>query len=306
MHTIIRPGKARTASSLILILAGALAALAASASPPLLAAAAPPASQQQSAATAAADSPGRQRNVQDYFGAHPFRITASSGFDFSSGDFGTNKTTDVLYVPFGLKFEWDPLIFRLTVPWERIDGNVVIVGGAPEAAPGARSRSTSGLGDIVLSGTYVYDPSPELSFLPLTEFTGKVKFGTADKNQGLGTGKNDYTLQLDFSKRFGDLTPFGTVGYKFIGDPSGFNLNNKVFASAGLTYKLHRRVNIGLAYDWAQSAVPGRDDIQDISPFATIKFGKHFAIDPYFVVGLSTPAPDWGGGIQLRFIYARE
>jgi hypothetical protein len=240
---------------------------------------------------------------EDYFGAKSFRITASTGVDYSTGDFGGPTDTDILYVPFGLKFEWDPIVLKLTVPYVRIDGDVTLVGGQPEPVPGL-TGVRDGLGDIVLAATYVYYPG--VDFLPLTELTGKVKFGTADEDKGLGTGETDYSIQLDLSKRFGRVTPFGAAGYRFIGEPSDVSLQNKVFAYGGVTVRVMDSMNLGLVYDWSQSSVKGRSDFHELSPFATFRFGRHFAIDPYFVVGLSESAPDWGTGIQLRFIYDRE
>ncbi|MBW2666409.1 MAG: hypothetical protein JRE13_08980 [Deltaproteobacteria bacterium] len=246
-----------------------------------------------------------REETEDYFGARPFRVTVSTGVDYSTGDFGSPTDTDLLSVPFGLKLEWEPFVLKVSSSYLRIDGDVVPVGGSPEAVEGA-SRLVSGIGDVVLAGTYVYYPGRKVSFLPVTEITGKVKFGTANEDDGLGTGETDYEIKLDLSKRFGRVTPFGAVGYKFIGEPEGVELRNKIFAYGGLTVRVLDMLNLGLAYDWSQSAVSGRPDFHELSPFATIRFGRHFAIDPYAVVGLSTPAPDWGIGLQMRFIYDIE
>ena len=35
----------------------------------------------------------------------------------------------------------------------------------------------------------------------LIDLTGKVKFGTADENKGLGTGENDYAVQADWGSK---------------------------------------------------------------------------------------------------------
>ena len=40
-------------------------------------------------------------------------------------------------------------------------------------------------------------------------------------------------------------------------------------------------------------------------PFAMIKLGDHFAIDPYAVIGFSNSSPDWGVGMQLRVFCER-
>ncbi len=232
-----------------------------------------------------------------------FRVTGSTGLDFSTGDFGTDTDTDVWYVPSSLKLEWDPFFIKVTVPYVIVDGDVVLIDGQPEGGPGF-GGTRNGIGDIVLSGGYVYFPTSQ--FLPIIELSGKVKFATADEDKGLGTGEENYTLQLDVSKQFGWFTPFGAVGYKFIGDPPDVNLNDKIFASGGFSARLGDRVSAGVVYDWAESAVSGRSDIQEISPFASIRFGENFSIDPYALVGLSNASPDWGVGVQFRVFWDND
>src|SRR3546814_6362082 len=50
------------------------------------------------------------------------------------------------------------------------------------------------------------------------DLTGKVKFGTADEDEGLGTGQEDYSGLLDAYQQFGEWTVFGGVGYTTFGD----------------------------------------------------------------------------------------
>jgi len=257
------------------------------------------------AVTARAETdPRDQSDLWDYLGARPFRLTASSGIDFSRGDYGTGTRSDVLYVPSALKVELEPLVFKVTVPWVRVDGDVVLIGDQPVGVAAGGAPARSGVGDVVVSLGYVY--YPDVDFLPLTELTGKVKIPTADQQQGLGTGEADYTLQLDLSKSFGPITPFGGGGYKFVGEPPNVSFRDKAFAYGGFTLRLSRAFTIGAAYDWSQSAVATRGDDHELSPFVTIKLGRHLALDPYGVVGLSQNAPDWGVGLQVRFIYDRD
>jgi hypothetical protein len=252
------------------------------------------------AAAAAPDDTDVSAAAQDEGGSRYWRVTASTGLDFSSGDFGTDTQTDVWYIPSSFKFEWDPIFVKVTVPYVVVDGDVVIVGDQPEGVPGL-TGVRDGIGDVVLSAGFVYYPSS--SFLPAIELTGKVKFATADEDKGLGTGEEDYTAQVELSKTFGWFTPFAGVGYKFIGDPPDFDFDNKLFASGGFSIDLGERVDVGVAYDWAQSAVKGNPDIHEISPFASIKLGRHFAMDPYALVGLSNASPDWGVGAQFRVFW---
>ena len=231
------------------------------------------------------------------------RLTASTGVDFSTGDYGTGVDSDIWNVPFGLKFELDPFVLRVTVPYVVINGPVTLVGDNPEPLPGF-TNTRDGIGDVLVAASYVFFPEPQ--WLPVMEFTGKVKFGTASASKGLGTGEIDYALQFDVSKTFGIVTPFAGAGYKFIGDPSGIDLQNKAYASAGGSVRVASWLSAGVAYDWSQSSVPGRPDSHELSPFGTIKLGRYFRIDPYAVIGLSQNAPDWGAGLQLRFVLERD
>lgn len=238
------------------------------------------------------------------------RLTASTGIDFSSGDYGGPVRSDILSVPFGLKLEVDPFILRVSVPYLLIDGPVAFVGDSPEptdpTSDFVRSVSNRGsIGDVVVAASYVFLPTS--SALPVVELTGKVKFGTASTRKSLGTGETDYTLELDVSKSFGALTPFAGFGYKFVGDIQGLEpFRDKWFASGGASFRVASWLNVGTAYDWRQSSVRGRRDSHELVPFGTIKLGRHVRLDPYAVVGLSQNAPDWGAGLQLRFILERD
>jgi hypothetical protein len=157
---------------------------------------------------------------------------------------------------------------------------------------------------VVLGVAYVFYPEPS-SALPAVELSTTVKIGTGDPGKGLGTGENDYTLQADFSKAFGSLVPFAGLGYRFVGDPPGRDLRDKWLAYAGVSASFGRRISVGFSYDWSQSASPNNSDSHELSPFASFKFGRSFAINPYAVIGLSQNSPDWGLGLQFRVSYDR-
>ena len=252
----------------------------------------------------AAAAPADDTDAQDDGDSRYWRVTASTGVDFSRGDFGTDTESNTWYVPTSLKFELDPVFVKVTVPYVFVDGDVVIVGDQPEGVDGL-TGVRDGIGDVVLSAGYTYFPTGP-SALPVVSLTGKVKLATADEDEGLGTGEEDYTLQLEISKTFGWFSPFAGVGYKFIGDPKGVSFEDKLFASGGFSVDLGDRVDVGIVYDWAQSAVKGNPDIHELSPFASIKLGDHFAMDPYALVGLSQAAPDWGLGMQFRVFFGSD
>jgi hypothetical protein len=149
---------------------------------------------------------------------------------------------------------------------------------------------------VVASATYVFYPTGEW---PVLEFTGKVKFPTADEDDNLGTGKYDFTVQMDVSKSFDRVTPFATVGYRFLGDPPGSSLSNPLFASAGVGFQINEAVSAGLIYDWSESTTDDVGDLHELVPYVTWKFGRRYRLNGYGVAGLSDASADWGAGFSI-------
>src|SRR3954469_13903655 len=161
--------------------------------------------------------------------------TLSTGLDYTTGKYGASESTDILYIPFTGKYEIGPWTAKLVVPWIRITGpgNVVGAPGDTVVLGGASTgrRTESGLGDVVASA--FYNVLNERSAPFGLDLGGKVKLGTADENRGLGTGKNDFSVQADAFKPMGALTPFASFGYRWYGDPSGVDFKNVFYYSLG-------------------------------------------------------------------------
>ena len=231
------------------------------------------------------------------------RLTLSSGFDFSTGDYGSSGTTQIAYVPFSVKYARDPFVVKLTIPYIRITGpgNVVGVDGVLLTSGATKRETNDGLGDIILSMGYVL--APVRPAWPYLEFTGKVKFPTASEKRSLGTGEFDGTIQVEASKTFAAFTPFLTAGYRFVGNPPGSNLQNVIFSSVGFDYRFNARLDAGLTYEWRQTASPSVGDSQELSPYLSWKLNSHISLTPYAVFGLTRAATDAeiGFGASYRF-----
>jgi hypothetical protein len=87
-----------------------------------------------------------------------------------------------------------------------------------------QERTESGLGDIVTVATYNFYNNAAAQVG--ANVTGKIKFETADKNKGLGTGINDYVVQLDAYKKLNQWTVFGGLGYNVLGSSADVPLKN--------------------------------------------------------------------------------
>ncbi len=125
--------------------------------------------------------------------------TLGVGADYSSGNYGASERTEIFYVPVTAKHETGRWALKLVVPYIRITGPSNVIGAAEGLVtlPGAGAvrRTETGLGDVVASAFYNALSERDASFG--LDIGTKIKFGTADDSRGLGTGKNDFSLQAD-------------------------------------------------------------------------------------------------------------
>ena len=231
--------------------------------------------------------------------------TLSIGADYTTGKYGASDSTDIFYIPFTGKYETGPWTTKLVVPWIHITGpgNVVGAPGDTVVVEGANAgrRTESGLGDVVASA--FYNVLNERSAPFGLDLGGKVKFGTADENRGLGTGKNDFSVQADAFKPLGALTPFGTLGYRWYGDPAGVNFKNVFYWSAGASYKMSQPTTVGVAYDYRPAIVDGGSHVSEATAFVSHKLTQDWKLQVYGVKGFSMGSPEWGLGAVLAYSY---
>lgn len=246
------------------------------------------------------------------------RFEAGVGVDFSSGDYGTGIDTDIWSVPVSLGYGTGPLSFKLTVPYVRVDGasNVIpVVGSLINLNPLGRGRgrglleppppeeptsgSASGLGDIIFAATYQLVADAETGFG--ADLTGKVKFGTADEDEGLGTGEEDYSVLLDLYKSAGDWTLFGGAGYTFFGDSRFIRLRDAASANAGVAYRLDQGDSLGVIFDYRERISTVSEPRREASAFYSLRVSDAARLQSYVQAGFSDGSPDWGAGVSLKY-----
>ena len=231
--------------------------------------------------------------------------TLGFGLDYTTGNYGRSQSTDILYLPFSAKYETGRWAYKLVVPYIRITGpgNVVGAPGDSVVLPGgtAARRTESGLGDVVASAFYNVLNERNAPFG--LDVGGKLKLGTADENRGLGTGKDDFSLQADFFKPIGALTPFASVGYRWYGDPAGVNLKNVVYESAGVSYRMSQATTLGFAYDHRPRIVDGGGAVSEATAFVSQRLGGGWKLQVYGVTGFQDGSPDWGAGAVMFYSF---
>lgn len=231
--------------------------------------------------------------------------TFSVGAEYSSGAYGAPQKTDIFYVPFALKHETGPWAFKLTVPYVEITGpgNVIGAGGDQiVVGPGTGPRNTaSGLGDVV--ATAFYNLLDDRKAPVGLDLGAKVKFGTADETTGLGTGENDYSLQADLFKTIGALTPFASIGYRWYGDPPGFDFRNVFYGSVGAAYRISRQTTAGVAYDFRGPVSAGGPKVSELTGYVSQRLSQNVKLQVYAIMGFSDASPDFGAGLNLSYSY---
>lgn len=259
------------------------------------------------------------------------QFSLSAGADYSSGKYGTDATTEIWSVPFTAEYQANDWTFKLVVPYVNVSGpgNVIpgvgrvnnnnplcrglghAVGGVLHACGGGTSTggtaatvssgSASGLGDVVASAGYQLFTSSDQSFG--VDLTGKIKFGTADADKGLGTGKNDYGLSLDTYKVFGGWTAFGGVGWMKYGSSQYIQLKNGFNANVGAQYKLGGSDSIGAYYYYRERIAVGGGPQSELTGYWNHKLGESWRLQAYVMGGFANGSPDYGAGATLKYTF---
>ena len=227
-------------------------------------------------------------------------LSLSVGVGYVTGDYGGDGSVDETWIPFGAAWQRGRIQLRATVPYLIIDApQDSASGGQGGMSPGEDSRSTeSGLGDIVLSGTLM--ELVTLSDDAVVDLTVKVKLGTADEGDGMGTGENDYSVQADAVKFFERSLLVGTVGYQLRGDPDETDLDNAWFYSIGGIRALSEGADVGIFLDYRQSTFSEGDDPLELTAIFDFGLTRQADLHTYGLVGFNDSSPDWGLGLSIR------
>lgn len=226
-------------------------------------------------------------------------LSITTGLDYSQGDYGTGSDTEIIVVPITSRYKTGDIRLSASLPWLHIKGASSIVGGGDGGPiiidPNAPRTSRSGIGDLTLGVNWA-PPEERLGFG--LDLGARVKVPTASSSKGLGTGKMDVSVSAEISKTFGAVTPFVSAGYRFPGDPDGFDLRNAFFGSAGATLVAGKTVIIA-SYDYRKATSLLSADSEEIFGALSTPISQRTSFTVYGSGGLSDGAPDFGVGAML-------
>lgn len=184
---------------------------------------------------------------------------------------------------------------RLALPWVRITGPGNVVGARDGLAGSVGAnvrRNASGQGDATAAFSRNLYGSADGGLL--LDVTGRVKFGTADASQGLGTGENDYSLQADLLAGYSDWTLFGSLGHRWMGDTADIDFRDPWFASLGVAHSLNPRTQLGAVYETRQRVLADGARISEVMAWASHKLNAAQTLQAYVVKGFADGSPDTG------------
>ena len=228
-------------------------------------------------------------------------LSWSSGLEYASGTYGGDADIEDLYLPVTIGLDFERVSLDLTVPYlaVRAPGGTTITDPGGDPLPGSGDMVTeSGLGDVI-AGITIYDIVYSRDLGLALDIAGRVKFGTADVDKGLGTGENDFTLRADLYKYLADFTLLGSIGYKFRGDPADLDLEDVYIGSVGAIYHANDTRSMGLILDYREASIADVDAVSELSAFVSHEFNDAWSVQFYVFTGFSDSSSDWGGGFLL-------
>jgi len=230
-------------------------------------------------------------------------LKLSTGAEYISGKYGGTESIDQLYIPVTMRYSVDRYSYRLTIPYTSVTAPSDTILSDGTVIPGAGELTTeSGMGDVIAAASYRDLLNTETSSDIAIDVTARIKFGTASTDKNLGSGEDDLTLQADVYRFFDRTTLFGTLGYKFRGDPPGVDLDNSVIVFIGGNHRFAPEYKFGMDLYYQQSSISGLDDQLELSESLGYWISRTRYISGYLIQGLSDASPDWGAGCYITFI----
>jgi hypothetical protein len=217
------------------------------------------------------------------------------GLNYVTGDYGLPDDTDVWVQTTTIHYEQDAWHFQATAPLISISGPASVVGNVGRA----NTSTKRGLGDVMLGATYkLTDAATGASDF---DFGARVKLPTAKENNGLGTGEVDTYFEVNYHHTFGTITPFATLGYRFLGRSPAYPLEDGFYTTVGVAAPLADRTTGGLAYTWCERIVTNADDASELMAFVSHQLNNRWKLQGYVLTGFTDASPNFGLGALVGY-----
>jgi len=262
----------------------------------------------------------------------PKTASISLGAEFASGKYGTDTTTRSVYMP--MIVTWSPnelFDIGIEVPFVyQSNSNVTtdlfrnsqqsttaatVAKGGPggsnagnqqqnagnSAASGSSDSSVSGLGDIIMRlGVIALSEGDKAPRIRPSLF---VKFPTANKSDGLGTGEFDAGVGVELTKWFGTVHLTGEGLYTYQGKVDGFGLKNYFSYTGGVGYQLTKNIEPMLIVKGATAPSSFSSELLEVRARVIWSLTDSTSLDLYGSRGIADSSPEYGGGIAVIYSF---
>ena len=239
--------------------------------------------------------------IHSVYAADQFSI--GSAVDYSQGNYGATKATDVTATTLQAKYTIDDFSLQLNLPYLTLSGpsNIATTADTVLVVPttNTQHRESAGIGDVLLGVIYnaIYDADTGIAI----DVGFKLKMPTGDRRAGLGTGEADESMQLYGYKCLSDFTFMLAAGYKWVGQPVGMHYRNTLSASGGIIYQLSAQSSIGTLVDLRQSMFANLDDQIEVTVYGAYKLSSAWRAQLYVYEGQTQTSPSIGLGSMLSY-----
>ena len=221
------------------------------------------------------------------------------GYDRSVGKYDQPADTVVSTSSVTATYDIGDYSFDVVLPYlqEKGPGRLITVGGRRPIVVAGPDRKASGRGDVTVGMTrFLLNEDQHAVDLDLGAI---YKFGTASVDKGLGTGKDDVSIQAALGRSLGDFNATLSAGYVFVGKPADQSLRDAAYGSFDLSYRLNEAVSAGFTYSAGAAVVKGISGGRDGTAYVNFKPTKNFRVEVYYLKGWGSQSPDRGGGLTL-------
>jgi len=231
---------------------------------------------------------------------------AASSLTYDEGDYGTGTATHTIYMPVTISRNFDHARLDWTIPFVYKSGSAAVsfLNGHPiRTGYNSGSQSASGLGDLLLKGSYYF--SEQVEDQPLnTALVAQEEFPTADDKNGLGTGEFDEMLGIELNTNLTEeWKVFTNFYYTFLGNPSYINFRNQFAFDAGCAYKPTANLWAHLYYEQSLAIIGGTSDEQMIFLGGNYQWQHNIHLFADLGIGFTENSPAIGitGGAGIEF-----
>ncbi len=229
--------------------------------------------------------------------------TLNLGAYFAEGMFNAQSDTTIRYFPISYQWQGERWGFQLLTSGLSVTGvgNVLVnIGEVTRVIAGSEVTTKAGLGDTIAGVSYALDPVAD--WAPFMDLRVDIKLPTADENRSLGTGKLDYSLQVDFSQAIGEITWFAGIGHNFRGSTELFpGLRDNSFVQLGIARQLSDRVSIGAFYDYREPPADFARETHEIYPYVNLRLSPRWSLTALVGHGFTEGSADYAVQGQLSY-----